>query len=117
VRCGELCKGCTTKCNQNYSNGSYSEIECVNCGGDGKIGKDNCEQCKGKGHFVLDQCPNKFVGKLGDAINMAGWALKGAWPIDGGLLRQSHWFVELTTALNNDQNKIDQERWEAISKR
>ena len=44
------------------------------------------------------------------AINLAGWAMKGQWPIAGGLLDQSAWFVDLVSMLESEQGRIEAEQ-------
>jgi len=39
---------------------------------------------------------------------------KGFLPSAGGLLDQSAWFLDLMSAVNNEQNKIDSERLKGI---
>jgi hypothetical protein len=35
---------------------------------------------------------------------------KGIWPVHGGLLDQSAWFISLWSAVVSDENKIERER-------
>ncbi len=59
----------------------------------------------------MSECPKAFVGReMVEAINFAGWAMKGKWPVDGGLLEQSAWFVDMVGQLESAQNEIDAER-------
>ena len=44
-----------------------------------------------------------------EAINLAAYAMRGDWPIRGGMLDQSAWFVDLVSRLESEQNKIDKE--------
>jgi hypothetical protein len=48
-------------------------------------------------------------------VNLAAYAMKGNWPIDGGLLNQSAWFFQFTQTLESTQNKIDNERLDRLS--
>jgi hypothetical protein len=41
-----------------------------------------------------------------EAINLAGMCGSGDWPVEGGLLRQSAWFVSLKQALESEVNTI-----------
>lgn len=60
---------------------------------------------------MLTQCPKAFVGQeMVEPINFAGWAMKGNWPVQGGLLDQAAWFVDMVGQLESAQNEIDAER-------
>jgi hypothetical protein len=45
-----------------------------------------------------------------DAVNLAVLATKGSYPVDGGTLDQSAWFVQAMQTLESDINQIDNER-------
>lgn len=79
-------------------------FECPTCQG---IGCSDCED----GAWRLTQCPKKFIGwEMTDAVNAMGIAISGLWPVGGGLLDQSAWFVDAVAVLSSEQNKIDRER-------
>jgi len=74
---------------------------------------DRCEMCDGNGYLRIDGCPRKVIGwEMTQTINLAGYATKGFLPVNGGILDQSSWFVDVWSTLENDQAKIDQERSE-----
>jgi hypothetical protein len=80
------------------------------CSGTGK----DCDYCK-EGVFSLSECPRRYVGvELTQAINYASLAIKGQWPVLGGVLDQSAWFVDLVQSLDSEQNAIDAERAERL---
>lgn len=80
------------------------EIECTQCNGKG------CNDCGDVGAWLLDHCPQKFIGQdMMEAINLAAYAMRGDWPIVGGMLDQSAWFVDLVSRLESEQNRIDKE--------
>lgn len=79
-------------------------IECPTCGNQG------CDECGKTGKYQLTECPKKYVGSdLVGAINLAAYAMKGSWPVDGGTLNQSAWFLDLVQTLENEQNLIDRD--------
>lgn len=81
-----------------------TEIECPDCGGHG------CENCN-QGLWRLVGCPKKYIdGSLTQAINFASFAIEGHWPLSGGLLEQSAWFIDLVAMLKSEQSLIDSER-------
>lgn len=83
------------------------------CNGTGGNAEANCDKCEGTGVFRLDECPKKMIGQqLVMAINMAGFAMRGQWPTDGGLFSQSSWFFDLVQTLESETNKIEAERME-----
>lgn len=43
-------------------------------------------------------------------VNLATLALKGSYPVAGGTLDQSAWFVNAMQTLDSDINRIDNER-------
>lgn len=81
-------------------------IACWLCDGNG------CENCR-DGFYMLDQCPREFVGSdLVSAINIASLCTDGILPVAGGLMDQSAWFIDLWTALRNNEEQIKQEQIE-----
>jgi hypothetical protein len=65
-----------------------------------------CSQCE-DGYFQLKQCPRRYVGnELTNAINLASMCGSGDWPVVGGLLDQSSWFLELKQTIESEDNKI-----------
>lgn len=98
-----LCKACGGTCKDEPSAEMPVEIACPGCNEAG------CESCGDTGYFNLTECPQRYVGgELTEAINMAGMCGGGLWPVAGGLLDQSAWFVDLWQQLQSEQNKIDQ---------
>lgn len=85
IRCGLLCKDCTSaRC---FDNG-VKRFECVSCYGRG------CEACEHRGWFETEGCPQKIASQMGTTIDMIDMADKGHLPVAGGVLDQSAWFVE-----------------------
>jgi len=76
--------------------------------------ESGCESCGDKGVFEVD-CPREFVGELAAEINIAAMCKDGIWPVSGGLLDQSNWFVELHQMLNAEQNRNEFENMERKS--
>ena len=73
---------------------------------------EGCEHCD-DGQYRLTTCARRYVdGYLVRAINMVSNMDNGLLPTAGGLLDQSAWFLDLRTALTNEQNIIDTERME-----
>lgn len=71
------------------------ELECPTCSSKG------CSSCNDTGKFIIDACPHKMLGRescdhasIGEAVRLAGFAEKGAWPVAGGVLDQAHSFRE-----------------------
>lgn len=87
-------------------------MDCATCGGSGKDDiEQTCGQCDGMGRFDLDQCPRTFIGQdLTECINYAALASRGDWPVVGGVLDQSAWFVALVQRLEAETNLIDTAR-------
>ena len=52
------------------------------------------------------------MGDLSLSINLASMSGDGDWPIAGGLLDQSAWFVNLYQQLKSDEARIDSDKWE-----
>ena len=79
-------------------------IQCVTCEG----ADPNCEACDGKGTTEITECPMQYVGNdMIDAVNIAAMCGKGDWPIDGGLLNQSAWFLDFTQRLKHETQTIE----------
>lgn len=97
-----ICKHGSAECDITESN--YVQCQCPACDG---AGCDKCEQ----GFWRLTECGRKFVGSMATAVNYATYADKGILPVGGGLLDQSNWFIEVWTALSNEQSAIDRERY------
>ena len=96
------------------------QMDCPTCGGAGVLRANTdeqaeCDQCDGMGRFDLDECPRKYIGQdLTECINYAAMASKGVWPVSGGLLDQSAWFVSLVQRLEAEMSIIDTERMSRI---
>lgn len=97
-----ICQSCGVR-ECDITEESFARVECPECSGLG------CEHCE-EGTWRLTECGRKFVGNLARAINLTSYAEKGILPETGGLLVQSNWFLELWTAVNNEQAAIEQER-------
>ena len=81
-------------------------IECPLCGGHG------CEKCD-NGQFQLCECPYEYIGgDMVETFNLASMCGKGDWPVSGGLLDQSSWFLKVVHMLRNDIANIENEKLE-----
>ena len=106
IQCGELCSSCLTQCNKDYADG-HSLIQCVRCEG---MDRD-CEACQGEGTTAVVECPMKYVGSdMIDAANLASMCKQGVYPVNGGLLDQSAWFISFLQRLRSETNTIEAER-------
>lgn len=106
---GEMCKSCGTLCTRDFEQGGIV-LECPLCDGHG------CSECS-EGTMELSQCPRQYIGgELTDAINAATLCEGGIWPVAGGLLDQSSWFVDLQQQLTRDTNRIKSEQFERARK-
>ena len=95
---GKLCKSCGNTCR---FDDRPQFIRCPKCEEAG------CELCD-DGWVQIDSCPYAFVGKeMLTARTAAVYANEGTWPVDGGLLNQSSWFVEFCQRLTSDRNAIE----------
>jgi hypothetical protein len=45
-----------------------------------------------------------------DVVNIAALASKGSYPVAGGTLDQSAWFIQAMQTLESDINQLDNER-------
>ena len=116
VRCGELCKVCGSACGKDYQT-SQIQIECPVCNGTGIGRYGSCDHCT-DGHFLLGDCPREIIGsEMIEAINLASMCGQGDWPISGGLLNQSAWFLALKQQLDSEQSKIESEQVEKAGRR
>ncbi len=98
-----LCNSCGKHCTGELEE---LQIECPSCG---EVG---CEDCEQSGYFTLKECPRKFVGSMVEAINIATFAERGCFPVDGGLLNQSCSFLELVAVLENETIRLANEQTE-----
>lgn len=104
MRCGEMCGGCHGRCVDEPTQDNPAMLECPVCNGTG------CDACR-DGMFSMHTCPKKFVGyEITEACNAAAIAEKGLWPVVGGSLDQSAWFVDFVQCLASETNRIDNER-------
>ena len=81
------------------------EIACVRCNDVG------CEACNQTGRFEVG-CPQQYVSDIVPEINLATMCKEGTWPVSGGLLDQSAWFIALHQKLNAEHNRIELEEIE-----
>lgn len=102
-----MCDRCGVECLSGLSEHDWAEFECPICNGYG------CNECD-EGVCKLTQCARVYTRELVRAINMVSHVDKGLLPSAGGLLDQSAWFLDLITAVTNEQNKIDSERLKGI---
>lgn len=90
-------------------------IACTECGETGRDSSGSpCPHCQ-EGYWELKECPRRFIGPdLTDAINLAQWADKGVFPVEGGTLKQTSWFLDLVGTLKAEDAAIDRERLEQM---
>lgn len=75
-----------------------AEVACPSCHEAG------CERCTGLGYFSLTTCPVQFVDDdCSELIRLAVLFEMGLPPVAGGVLDQSHWFVEACAFLWAEQ--------------
>jgi hypothetical protein len=103
LRCGELCKSCSGRCQEIVSEQQPAEIECPACSGHG------CDECK-NGWFELTQCPSKFIGQELISDIQVVTASEHHLPVAGGLLDQSAWWFELRQLLKAEENRVQDEQ-------
>jgi len=104
-----LCGSCSGGCQTVVSPENTALVECPVCSGCG------CEYCSPNGFFELTECPRTYIGqRLIEGINYATLAMKGNWPIIGGTLDQSAWFVALVQRIEAETAKIDAERMDRL---
>ena len=110
IRCGELCRSCGTVCRKDYENGS-TLVACPVCDEVGTDGNGQlCKHCR-DGQIQISECPRRYIGnEFTNAINLATMCGGGDWPVAGGLLDQSAWFLDLKQRLDNENNRIEAER-------
>lgn len=66
-----------------------SEFECVSCGGRG------CEKCNDTGVWTFDGCPHEIIErKTWTTLHLIDLATDGLWPMAGGSLDQTEWFMK-----------------------
>lgn len=72
-------------------------------------GERGCSECD-EGYFSIDGCPKRYLGiDFVEAVNLA--CLSGSiYPVDGGLLDQSHWFLQLKNTIDSECARIESER-------
>lgn len=103
-------------CGKEFGEGAV-QIGCPVCDETGQGPGGRCEYCR-DGYFLLDHCPREFIGfGFAEAVNLAGMSGGGDWPVTGGLLDQSAWFVNLKRVLDNEQGRIQIEQMERKSGR
>lgn len=80
-------------------------MSCPECSGRNKA----CAACGGSGVIVIERCPYEELdsGTM-RAIALARMARRGAWPIEGGTLAQTQWFVDFCQALGADEARAQQ---------
>lgn len=107
LRCGEICKDCGIDCHKDPN--FLLTIECPLCNG---IGCDDCHD----GNWFPEDCPKKMIGEeMTVAANYYNLAEKGFLPEEGGLLRQSQWFIDIMLMFQSEQARIDTLHLERIN--
>lgn len=57
-------------------------------------------------------CPQKFVGgEIIDFLEYADHAKRGCYPVAGGSLDQTHWFLAASNFLANEERRVENESW------
>lgn len=76
--------------------------------------ENGCRRCDERGYFEVKGCPQDVVGA--DVINFlkyADYAKRGVLPNDGGLLHQPNWFVDATSFLVSEEQRVKQQQWKS----
>lgn len=104
-----FCFNCRDECFDRISEESYLELECPWCEG------GECDECDG-GFFRITQCARRYVGPVFSRLINTALLLDVHLLQAGGWLDQSAWVVDLYSALKADQGKLDDERYEQMSR-
>ena len=106
MQTGEICSQCVSKC-QVANRKERLVIVCPVCEGT----DDDCDFCDRTGDYHLVGCPLEEIGyELCDAIEMASLCERGDWPVRGGILDQSSWFVAMRRELKVTVSRIQDEQ-------
>lgn len=63
--------------------------------------------CGDSGQWTPDVCPAQYVtAEIWDALSLSDMARKGCWPLTGGLLDQTRWFIEFCRYAWNEQDAM-----------
>ena len=73
---------------------------CPMCAGTG------CDRCNDLGTWELTSCASTFVSPIVRLSRYASMAKEGSWPVAGGVLDQSEWFVAAAQAYWHWQNEF-----------
>lgn len=74
------------------------------CGGKG------CESCGGTGRWDCNECPKKLIdSQTVETIHFARFARDGSWPVHGGMLDQSEWFMDACRLVWYEQDTAEAE--------
>jgi hypothetical protein len=101
---GQLCRKCKgiEKCKEVPSAILPVEIRCVVCGGENFT---ECTQCNKTGTMPIIGCPEKIItSDVWTMIELTNFYKKGLPPIAGGVLDQSHNFIEAASFIFSEQN-------------
>jgi len=82
-------------------------VECAGCYGEG------CGECQGTGRILVTTCPLDFAGDdVWDALEMTSYLEHGALPIPGGVLDQTHIFLEAARFIGAERARQRAAMWE-----
>ena len=108
--CGLICRGCGVTCSDEPTERTPLEIECMYCGGAGKIGEQPCSHCT-NGYVQVSQCPRRELGKaFTREMRLVNHAMQDKLlPESGGINDQPARFVHLWQAFRSDVSMIERE--------
>lgn len=107
-----MCKGCSAgRCLEAPSEAEYAELDCPACDGEGAYKGTQCGACDGVGRYRVTECFQDYSRSLVEPLNLAVLVTSShTWPVAGGLLDQSAWFLELQQRFESECNRVDNER-------
>ena len=65
---------------------------------------EGCEACV-DGFFEVTECPGRWAGPWVQVVRLARLARAGSWPVDGGTLEQTAWFMSAFDQLEGDDRR------------
>jgi len=105
-----ICSGCgPSTCRNKATETSPRRIACPLCNEAG------CDECDNEGHFEIVGCPQRAIDRdVIDFLTYADFAKQGTFPVAGGTLDQSSWFLQATQFLLAEERKVEAESWKDI---
>lgn len=75
------------------------------CGGQWPA-MEQCGECAGTGVWALTSCPMDVIGRgrAVEVMRMTRFAGEGSWPVSGGVLDQSQWFIDAMDVVESEQS-------------